>query len=79
MVEKSNALGNILESKEEAWSVPSGIIAMLLGCVFVYGALFATGYWIYGYTVKAIIFTALVFLSAIGLVRIWGKIKNKIL
>jgi len=30
------------------WSVPSGILAMLVGCVLIYSVLFATGYWIYG-------------------------------
>ena len=35
--------------KEQVWSVPSGIIAMLLGCVMIYSTMFATGYYIYGH------------------------------
>ncbi|HOH30258.1 MAG TPA: Na+:solute symporter, partial [Candidatus Hydrogenedentes bacterium] len=31
-----------------AWQVPQGILCMLLGCVSIYSALFATGYLIYG-------------------------------
>lgn len=30
------------------WSVPQGVLAMVLGCVFVYSILFATGLFIYG-------------------------------
>ena len=30
------------------WSVPQGVLAMVLGCVFVYSILFATGFFIYG-------------------------------
>ena len=30
------------------WSVPQGLLAMVLGCVFVYSILFATGFFIYG-------------------------------
>lgn len=30
------------------WSVPQGVLAMVLGCIFVYSILFATGFFIYG-------------------------------
>lgn len=36
------------EMEDEAWRVPQGIICMVLGCIFIYGILLATGYWIYG-------------------------------
>src|SRR5690606_16641775 len=37
----------IVNTKEK-WSVPSGIYAMILGCILIYSIMFATGYWIYG-------------------------------
>ena len=68
----------IVDAKE-AWSVPSGIIAMLLGCVFIYSCLFATGYWIYGETTLAISLTVSSLASGYLLKRVWKKISSKIL
>jgi len=61
------------------WTVPSGILAMLLGCVLVYSAMFATGNWIYGHYGLAIGLTAVVVLSGWYLSRIWSQIKGDIL
>lgn len=68
-----------LIEKKEAWNVPSGIVAMLLGCTLIYSCMFATGFWIYGETTKAIILTAVAGVSAFLLVRMWSKIKVNIL
>lgn len=65
--------------EQEGWSVPSGILAMLLGCVLIYSCMFATGYYIYGEYKEAIIFTALAFVSGFLLSKIWKKIKAIIL
>ena len=35
-------------NNDDKWSVPQGVLAMVLGCVFVYSILFATGFFIYG-------------------------------
>ncbi len=64
---------------KEGWSVPSGILAMLLGCVFIYSCLFATGYWIYGETTLAISITITAIISGYLLKRVWIKIRAKIL
>jgi solute:Na+ symporter, SSS family len=64
---------------KEGWSVPSGIIAMLLGCVLIYSSLFATGYWIYGETTLAISITITAIVSGFLLKRVWSKIRTKIL
>jgi len=69
---------DILNDKE-GWSVPSGILAMLLGCVFIYSCLFATGYWIYGETTLAISITATALISGYLLKRVWVKIRAKVL
>jgi len=59
--------------------VPSGIIAMLLGCVLIYSSMFATGYWIYGDYNYAMTLTALAIVSGILLIKIWKKIRAIIL
>ncbi|MDO6491313.1 MULTISPECIES: sodium:solute symporter family protein [unclassified Cellulophaga] len=63
----------------EKWSVPSGIGAMVLGCVLIYTCMFATGYWIYGETTKGIIFTGIALVAGFLLVKAWNKMKTNIL
>jgi len=63
----------------EGWSVPSGIVAMLLGCALIYSCMFATGYWIYGDYNYAIPLTGLAIISGFFLVKMWKKIKATIL
>jgi len=63
----------------EKWSVPSGIGAMVLGCVLIYSCMFATGYWIYGETTRAMIITGIAIVAAFLLIRAWGKMKKDIL
>ena len=60
------------------WNVPSGILATILGCFTIYGALFGTGYWIYGKYLKASILTIIVIILSFILRRLWFKIKSDI-
>jgi Na+/proline symporter len=69
---------NIVTTNEK-WSVPSGITAMLLGCVLIYTAMFSTGYWIYGKHLPAGILTAVALVSGFLLTRVWKKLKGTIL
>lgn len=52
------------------WEVPAGILRMVLGCFFIYGALFAAGFWVYGNIVPAVIMTAVAAGSAVGLFKV---------
>lgn len=79
VVDEAEREGVTLKDNTKGWSVPSGIIAMLLGCVLIYSCMFATGYWIYGDTIKATILTVLAIISGYLLIRIWKKIKETIL
>ena len=74
--EKENI--NITDDSQ-GWSVPSGITAMLLGCVMIYGAMFATGYWIYGEYTRASIITMISAVFAALLVRTWKKVRVKVI
>lgn len=68
-----------LRNNDEKWSVPSGILAMLLGCVLIYCSMFATGYWIYGDYFHAVLLTIAAVISTYLLIRIWKKIKTIII
>ena len=63
----------------EKWSVPSGILAMLLGVVLIYTIMFATGHWIYGHTTSAMVLTVVALISGFLLIKAWGRMKDNIL
>ena len=68
-----------LEEGEQGWTVPSGIVAMLLGCLVIYSVMFATGYFIYGDYQLALPLSVLAIISAYFLIKTWKKIRVKIL
>ena len=68
-----------LKNNDEKWSVPSGILAMVLGCVLIYSCMFATGYWIYGNYKLASTLTVVAIISGYLLTTVWKKIKTIIL
>ncbi len=71
--------GDEIVKAKEKWSVPAGISAMVTGCVLIYSIMFATGYWIYGRTTKALILTLVAVVSGFLLAKMWGKMKKVIL
>lgn len=68
---------DIVESKE-AWTVPTGILAVLVGTVAVYGVLFTTGKFIYGEYQNAGLFLMITLLAAFTLLFLWRKLKGKV-
>ena len=77
---KDAALENInLKTNNTPWSVPAGILAILLSCVLIYSCLFATGFFIYGELIKGILLSILMIISGILLIKVWLKIKSSIL
>ena len=63
----------------QGWSVPSGVLAMLVGCVFIYSTMFATGSFIYGEHKKAFVLVLITLISGLILIKLWKKIKSNIL
>jgi Na+/proline symporter len=55
------------------WDVPGSLISVFLGCVSVYSALFAIGFWIYANVPAAAITTATAVISTIGLIKTWKR------
>jgi SSS family solute:Na+ symporter len=74
--EKAIAEGQI---KFQEWSVPSGILAMILGAILVYGCMFSTGNWIYGNYTLASGLTLVVIVSGVLLFKVWKTLKKSIL
>jgi hypothetical protein len=62
----------VLDSNE-SWAVPNGIVAMILGCIAVYGFLLGVGQLIYGQTVSGF---ALLVVSCFAALRL--KIRYKL-
>lgn len=79
VIKQARANGIEIVTNNQGWSVPSGIIAMLLACVLIYSIMFATGYCIYGKTKNALILVGLAMISGFLLIKIWKKIKATIL
>ena len=63
-------------SEVSAGKLPLEIGAMLVGCLAVYAALFATGFWIYGNTIPATIATVVAAGGAFFLFRVWERLKG---
>ncbi|MCF6307326.1 MAG: Na+:solute symporter [Flavobacteriaceae bacterium] len=66
----------IEKENTKEWSVPSGILAMVLGCIMVYSIMFATGNVLYGNYQLAAGLLVVIFVSAFLLIRLWKT--NKI-
>ena len=74
--EKAIAEGQI---NFQEWSVPSGILAMILGAILVYGCMFATGNWIYGNYTLASGLSLVVIVAGVLLFKVWKTLKKSIL
>ena len=66
-------------SSEEKWSVPNGILALIMGCIAIYSCMFAVGNLIYGNYQRTFILGATMLIFVFLLKKIWSKIKGNIL
>jgi Na+/proline symporter len=74
LTEAANAGIELDSAHQKSWDVPVGLLCMLLGSVFVYASLFATGYWIYGQHLLAAILSAVAIVAALALIKTWGRL-----
>ena len=79
IVEEARNDSENIVMENESWTVPSGIIAMLLGCIMIYSIMFSTGYFIYGSYKLAIPLLGLAVISGLYLIKVWKKIRVNIL
>ena len=54
-----------------------GLLAMAVACLAIYTAMFASGYWIFGETAKAVAMTAVAVVSGVALVPVIRKLNRK--
>lgn len=74
VVARAAADGERIDEGDRGWSVPQGIVCMLLGCVAVYSTLFATGKWIYGDHSWAVFLSGLALVSTVVLIVLWRRL-----
>ena len=75
VINKANAEGDTM--KKEHGQLPFEILCFVVGCITIYSALFATGNWIYGNTMPALILTGLTGLGLFFLITAWGKLQHE--
>ena len=68
------ASGVDLGDEQSESGIGMGIQCMAAGCLAVYGALFATGYWLYGKFAPAMVLTAVSVGAACFLVIRWKQV-----
>ena len=54
-------------------NLPRGILNMVLGCMLVYCALFATGFWLYGQVMPAIVLSVAAVVAGGFLFKLWAN------
>lgn len=79
IVREAEAENVHIVNEDAHWTVPSGILAMLYGSLFIYCMLFMTGNIIYGNTKQALVFGIGTVGFCILLIRIWRKVRTHIL
>jgi len=77
VVEQGIAEGRLSPNEENVGQLPLQILCMFLGCFTVYGALFGTGYWLYGESSMALISLAITAICGFFLIRTWGRIETQ--
>ncbi|TDL99841.1 MAG: Na+:solute symporter [Flavobacteriaceae bacterium] len=77
--ERALISGETLEESNQGWSLPYGILAMLVGCVSIYSCLFMLGNFLYGKPQEGFLLLGLFVASGFVLLWIWKKIKNKLI
>ncbi len=75
VIEEAAQDNDPVETPGKGWDVPTGIVCMVVGCLGVYSALFATGYWIYGQRLVAALLSAVAAISTVILVKTWKKLR----
>jgi Na+/proline symporter len=59
------------EIMADGTDLPRGILSMFAGCLMVYSALFATGYWLYGQSIPAVSLSVIAIVAALAIRKTW--------
>jgi len=74
VLQRAEADNDTIELSGKKWDLPTGILSMFFGCLAVYSALFATGYWIYANKLPAAILSAVAVTSTALLIKTWTSL-----
>ncbi len=74
ILDRATVKGIEIKKNQEKWMVPSGLLAMVLGCCLVYGVLFSMGSWIYGNITQAIFLSIFSAIAGFLLARVWKRL-----
>jgi SSS family solute:Na+ symporter len=59
----------------EKWDVPTSLLGVFLGIIFIYSSLFSIGFWLYENIIAAVITSFVSIISALLLMKLWKKFK----
>jgi len=76
VIDQALAEGQMKEGVAQRGRLPLQIMGMLIGCLVVYSALFATGFFIYGNTANAWLATAISIGGSVALFKIWNLLQE---
>ena len=79
VIDQANADGDHIVDKNVKWTLPNGILAMLIATAMVYSLLFATGKFLFGQTLIAAVLLIIALVSAYLLLRMWKKVGKEII
>jgi solute:Na+ symporter, SSS family len=65
----------LIKEEDLTWDVPTGIICMIFGTMFVYSMLFAIGNLLYSNFTSAIVLALVAVVSGVSLVRFWHRLR----
>ncbi len=74
VIDRARTEGIELVPDGSKWDMPMGILCTVISCIAVYAALFATGFYIYGNYMSAIILTLVFVVGITALIPLWKKI-----
>jgi Na+/proline symporter len=74
---KARQEGDPIAQTATRGDLPRGILCMVAGCVTVYSALFAAGYYLYGNAAYGILFSVIAAGGTLVLTLLWGKLEMK--
>lgn len=72
--QRAESAGEPLPNEGDGFRLGGGICAMLLGCVAVYGALFAVGHGLFGHPILALVLTGVSIIASTLLMRLWQRL-----
>lgn len=75
ILKKAKTDGDPIVKTATGGDLPRGILCMVLGCLAVYSAVFAVGYYLYGQLMVGVIFTVISITATVAVACIWGKLE----